>query len=161
MTKKVNMIGKTYGQLTVVSELPTRLKGGIAYRCRCSCGNWSPAVLGSNMRSGLTTTCGSYEHRKKHGLSDQKGNSHYRRWEGIRWRTTNKNAPCYKHYGGRGIKMHQPWYDSFVAFKDWLYDNLGPCPDGYSLDRIDNNGNYEPDNLRWASSSTQNRNKRR
>ena len=162
MPRKIDMIGKTYGQLTVVSELPTRSNSGrVMYRCRCSCGNWSPAVLGSNIRRGLTTSCGSNKHRKKHGMSDMSGNSHYQRWCGIKQRTGNPNDRNYHHYGGRGITMYGPWRDSFVLFKNWIDKYLGPCPEGFSLDRIDNDKGYAPHNIRWASAKTQNNNRRK
>ena len=170
MPRKVEMIGKTFGRLTVVNELPTRAKcGQKLYRCRCTCGGWSPAVRGRSLRTGETKSCGCINREMAakmgksgvvHGLSDKSGNSHYRRWSSIKMRTGNPNHMAYKNYGGRGIKLHEPWEKDFISFKTWLDDNLGPCPDGHSLDRIDNDGDYEPSNLRWASRKTQNSNRR-
>ncbi len=162
--------GQTFGRLTVVSLPPVKLKGEkYQWRCRCSCGGWTFVRI-DRLNSGHTKSCGCIKkeriaavgrRRKVHGLSRRFGNSHYRRWEGIKQRTGNPRSRDYAGYGGRGIGFHKPWADSFILFKSWLDDNLGPCPDGHSLDRIDNNGNYEPNNLRWASALTQTRNRRK
>ena len=170
MSRLVDLTGKTFGKLTVVSLLPARAKNRQAqWRCRCSCGKWVPVVSGSNLRSGNTASCGcdskdiaseTGRRNKTHGLAGESGSHHYRRWGSIKQRTRNPNAHNYPNYGGRGISFHQPWADSFILFKTWLDENLGPCPEGYSLDRIDNNGNYEPSNLRWASAKAQSRNRR-
>ena len=168
MPRLKDLTGQTFGQLTVVSLLPNRNKHGKAlFRCRCSCGGWSPAVVGGDLTSGRTKSCGceqrriSAEKNTTHGLSNKAGNAHYRRWKGIKQRTGNPSDKNYKHYGGRGIKMYPAWFNSFVYFKEWLDNNLGPCPEGYSLDRIDNDGHYAPDNLRWASAKQQRINQRR
>lgn len=164
MGRKVrDLTGQTFGELTVVSLLPTKAKNGASqWRCRCSCGNWSPCVLGGNLTSGGVRTCGCSKSAASttHGMSGKSGNNHYVRWTGIKKRTGCLSNKDYPRYGGRGIKLHQPWAESFIAFKTWLDENLGPCPDGYTLDRIDNDGNYEPNNLRWASAKQQRSNRR-
>ena len=125
-----------------------------------------PLFRGSHLRSGNTASCGCYhkkrvsETSKTHGLTGKTGNSHYTRWMNIKARTANPNNSNYQNYGERGIKMYPAWFNNFILFKTWLDENLGPCPDGYSLDRIDNDGHYCPSNLRWASAKTQNNNQR-
>jgi hypothetical protein len=84
----------------------------------------------------------------------------YSRWVSAKQRCTNPNAKCYGNYGGRGIAMSALWLNDFGSFERWINENLGPCPEGYSLDRIDNDGNYEPGNLRWASRIEQRNNAR-
>ena len=172
MSKIKDLTGQTFGKLTAVSLLPTRSKDGKAlWRCRCSCGNWAPAVVGNNLTrpTGGTKSCGCERREaasklgaagRTHGLAHKSGNAHYQRWASIKQRTGNPKLANYKHYGGRGIKMYPAWFNSFIFFKAWLDENLGPCPEGYSLDRIDNDGNYEPDNLRWASAKQQTNNRR-
>ena len=89
------------------------------------------------------------------------GTPELRVWHHIRDRTLNPRCPYYKDYGGRGIKLHGPWRESFVAFLDYVVSTIGlrPGPE-YSLDRKDNNGNYEPGNIRWATAKEQAANKR-
>lgn len=84
----------------------------------------------------------------------------YRTWADIKQRCCNLNNPGYKNYGGRGITMHEPWVHDFQAFYDYVSTLEHYGESDYSLDRIENDGNYEPGNLRWATQSEQNRNKR-
>ncbi len=84
----------------------------------------------------------------------------YGTWQGMKGRCLNPTDRQYRNYGGRGISVHSDWRDDFPAFRDWVEANLGKRPEGYSLDRIDNDGNYEPGNLRWASARTQAGNRR-
>ena len=81
-------------------------------------------------------------------------------WTSVKQRCYNPKNHSYRHYGGRGISVHEPWITSRIAFITWINENLGPRPEGMSLDRIDNDGNYEPGNLRWATQSDQIRNRR-
>ena len=177
MSRVKDLTGKQFGRLMAIGMYHERAsKGGVIWSCLCECG------VGINVRSsslvcGYTRSCGCLllENRGKlgknnikaaqaacitHGLSDRTGNFHYTRWQNIKQRTGNPNAPNYHNYGGRGISFYPAWRDSFVAFKAWLDENLGPCPKGYTLDRIDNDGNYEPGNLRWASRKQQRINQR-
>jgi hypothetical protein len=78
----------------------------------------------------------------------------------MKQRCLNPNDPAYFKYGGRGIKMYKPWQEDYFVFEKWILDNLGPRPEGMSLDRIDNDGNYEPGNVRWADFKTQAFNRR-
>jgi hypothetical protein len=87
-------------------------------------------------------------------------NELYGTYVGIKQRCLNPNNPNYRHYGGRGIALHAEWVNSYDSFRAWILANLGERPDGCSLDRIDNDGNYEPGNLRWATQSEQTKNRR-
>jgi hypothetical protein len=82
-------------------------------------------------------------------------------WENIKKRCYNKNIKSYKNYGGRGIEMYKPWIKNYSLFKEYIQNNLGERPNRFSLDRINNNGNYVPSNLRWSDSKTQVHNSRR
>lgn len=83
----------------------------------------------------------------------------YHIWGAMIQRCTNENVPGYKHYGGRGITFYEPWRD-YRTFETWILENLGPKPEGMSLDRRDNDGNYEPGNLRWGTKQDQSVNRR-
>jgi hypothetical protein len=91
-----------------------------------------------------------------HGMS---GHPYYHCWVAMMYRCYNPKAQNYANYGGRGIGVYESWHDAGV-FLTWLDANLGPRPAGFSLDREDNNGNYEPGNVRWADKNTQLKNKR-
>lgn len=148
--------GDTFGRLVVISEVERRKKHR-CFSCQCVCGNQTVAHL-SALRSGLTTSCGCWrkEHATVHG---QINSPTYRSWSHMVDRCSNPNFRGWKNYGGRGIRVCDRWKVSFAAF---LAD-VGPRPSlKHSIDRYpDNNGNYEPGNVRWATMSEQHLNSRR
>ena len=151
---KTPMIGRVFGELTVISELPQRdNQNRIKYVCECSCGG-EKIVLGSTLRAGITISCGCAKTRNtlKHGME---GTPTYSSWSSMKSRCNNSNDANYPRYGGRGITVCAEWCDFIGFFKD-----MGVKPDNRTLDRIDVNGNYEPSNCRWATPKTQSRNKR-
>lgn len=155
-TKKINMIGKKFGRLTVLSECEKRAKNGkIIYKCRCDCGNITD-VIGDNLRRGNTMSCGCLhsEVTKTHGLRDCKL---YNVWDNAKRRCYNKNNKRYKNYGARGIKICDEWKDNFQSFYDWSMSR--GYKQGLTLDRIDVNGNYEPSNCRWITNEEQQNNR--
>lgn len=134
-------------------------------RCLCTaCGNEKEIrkhfILGVGKHGG-TRSCGCMAGRLnsqshcKISPPGSKKHSLYPTWHGIRDRCLNPNRRSYKRYGGRGVTIHPDWKDNFSAFSTWIDSNLGPRPDGHSLDRIDNSKGYEPGNLRWADDKTQ------
>ena len=113
----------------------------------------------SNVKRGHTNSCGCYNLVKitKYGGSHSKI---FNTWNNIKARTTNKNLKVYQYYGGRGIKMCEEWFNNFIAFREWALDNGYEEDKGLSIDRIDNDGNYEPSNCRWTTKTIQSRNQR-
>lgn len=159
----IDLTGQVFNRLTVKEFAGVR-SGNSQWKCKCSCGN-EAVVQGGNLKSGASKSCGcfSIEGVRKLGLASKThggyGSYLYNLWTRIHQRCGNPRCPDYPRYGGRGITTH-PDFDTFEGFQEYILRNLGHRKLGHSLDRTDNDGNYEPGNLRWATREEQGRNTR-
>ena len=151
-----DMAGRRYGRWTVFERAGSK-HGMATWLCRCDCGQ-EANVFGNNLRSGKSKGCRSCASREKATTHGGTGTRLHNIWFNMRQRCGNKNHHGYKNYGGRGIRVCAEWDESFGPFRAWAMAN------GYksdlSIDRINNDGNYEPGNCRWATSRQQQRNAR-
>lgn len=159
MPKPEDLTGKRFGKLVVIKRVENIWQGNrsvVAWLCKCDCGN-EKVVSGGSLRSGNAKSCGclSFEKIYKHGGSYDKL---YSVWNGIKQRCNNEKSNAYKNYGGRGISVCDEWENSYVAFRDWAISN--GYVEGLEIDRIDNNGNYCPENCRVITHKEQQSNKR-
>lgn len=158
---KGDKISTDIGDLTVIDEYSISPKRWLVLKCHCG---KKFEVLKGSVLAGKTRSCGCYhdrvakerinKHNTKHGMTRT---PEYSAWQAMLSRCNYKNNISYKYYGGRGIKVCDEWAKDFLAF----YEHVGPRPtDRHSIDKIDNNGDYEPGNVRWATPKVQNNNKR-
>lgn len=151
------MIGKTFGRLIVLEDRGSQHGKGKKYLCKCSCGA-DKVALQSRLLRGETKSCGCLRRELastrgiKHGLSSHRL---YKTWNSMMQRCCDPTHYAYNRYGGRGITVCQRWHD----VRAFIQDNNGSALPGLSIDRIDNDGNYEPGNCRWVQPFVQNANR--
>ena len=160
--KRLNVLDNVYGRLTVVTDV-SRLDRHRMVRCRCECGRIT-TVLVDSLRSGRTRSCGCWHRERAAAVAHVSSYRHgghgtpeYAVWRSMKSRCLRSNDSHYRYYGGRGITVCDRWRYSFAAF--WADLGSRPTPT-HVLDRIDNDGHYQPSNCRWATPIESNTNRR-
>lgn len=163
--EKISLIGNRYGRLTVVElaekrKRKDRKEYNYYYLCQCDCGN-KKIVGKNNLKNGITQSCGCWQKEiatkninkinVKHGFSRHDGTKEklYNVWHAMKSRCENKNDKAYKYYGARGILVCEDWKNDYIAFRTWAL--LNNYKRGLDIDRINNDGNYEPSNCRFIT----------
>lgn len=156
-SRRLDLAGGVYSELTVVAfNSVSDNKKFVYWDCICSCGK-ATVVSATNLRSGHTKSCGHLLSTSPAGFTHGRSRTkEYRIWNGMKSRCGNPVNKDYPRYGGRGITVCDQWATSFEVF----FADMGLCPEGHSLDRIDNDKGYSPDNCRWATVKQQMSNRR-
>ena len=164
MGRKRELIGERFGKLVVLEESGKNKKKEILWLCQCDCGN-KTLVPTYSLTSGNTKSCGCIKgcHEKHGAYKGGKVERLYRVWLRMKTRCSNPNVQEYRNYGGRGIRVCEEWSKSYASFREWALENgynpnakQGEC----TIDRIDNNKGYCPENCVWDSMKDQSINRR-
>ena len=162
----IDLTGQRFGLLTVVGRAGSSKHWQALWHCECDCGG-KAVVQTQNLKKGVTKSCGCLQRERTKAASTTHGGTHERLhgvWTAMKSRCNNPNNKRYKYYGLRGIKVCEEWSKSYAAFRDWAlrtgYDPEAPRG-ACTIDRIDVDGDYCPENCRWVDNDTQAKNKRK
>jgi len=162
MLPKIDLSGQRFGRLTVLKDSGKRQCGSVIWECICDCGQ-KTFSRANDLRAGNTRSCGCYcrELNRELMIGNKRAlkNRHSRRkkfklyvtWKNMKARCSNPNVPFFKYYGGKGVSVCPEWKNDYLAFKNWASAN--GYEKGLTIDRIDNDGNYEPSNCQFITQS--------
>ena len=167
MPKFVDLTGCKFGRWSVISKAPNHVTSSgnsfTAWNCVCDCGT-KRVVLNNALKSGASTSCGCIHREKQVEVARNNFSTHketktrlYQIWAGMRKRCNNPNASNYSNYGGRGITVCEEW-DDYTSFRDWALSH--GYSDSMSIDRVNVDTGYSPNNCRWVGSVAQANNRR-
>lgn len=149
--KVQDLTGKQFKSIHVIKQHGFNKWRTALWNTECLVCGYKTVQRGVSAKRGSCASCGHISRSVKQVTHGESKTQVYRLWADVKQRCTNPKSDGYHRYGGRGITMYPAWLDDYTAFRNWINATLGDRPDGTSIDRIDNDGNYEPGNLRWAT----------
>ena len=153
MSRAINITGQKFGRLTAIYPCGKTKYGNVVWLCRCDCGQ-ETKVSTQHLKSGDTQSCGCLNSELVSKRFTKTGESHsrlYRIWRNMKRRCYDKTFKAYKNYGDKGVKICSDWLNSFENFYNWAVSN--GYKDNLTIDRINVNGSYEPNNCQWITRS--------